>query len=162
MLSLLIGLPDTRCYNPIPDEKGTERQGVARRPDHPQGGYNHCPDEKGTESNGDNSVIPTIEQAGYNHCPDEKGTERIQLLQMQIEIFIVTTIAPMKRGLKVKTEEASERGGVGYNHFPDEKGIKRNAIIVNSKNKQTRNQVPTSRGQRCRYNRGRDAPLTVP
>ena len=37
-------------------------------------GSNHCPDEKGTERHGLACYISII--ACSNHCPDEKGTER--------------------------------------------------------------------------------------
>ena len=39
------------------------------------------------------------EEKGYNHCPDEKGTERTQMSDNRQQ-GAVTTIAPMKRGLK--------------------------------------------------------------
>ena len=38
--------------------------------------------------------------ARYNHCPDEKGTERSVVISDLSNCPVVTTIAPMKRGLK--------------------------------------------------------------
>ncbi len=39
---------ETSCYNPCPDEKGTER--ILMQPtENDVKGYNPCPDEKGTE-----------------------------------------------------------------------------------------------------------------
>ena len=67
--------------------------------------YNHCPDEKGTESLWG---WQTPHRAGpsYNHCPDEKGTESSDDKYHIAEIRWVTTIAPMKRGLKGDLRDA--------------------------------------------------------
>ena len=36
----------------------------------------------------------------YNRCPDEKGTESQAMGKPLNEMYMVTTVAPMKRGLK--------------------------------------------------------------
>ena len=95
-----IALPRKQCYNPCPDEKGTERtiklpitppfyvvtilapmkRGLKADPlwrvRRTLFGYNPCPDEKGTERSVE-GVEPEI-APGYNPCPDEKGTERAE------------------------------------------------------------------------------------
>ena len=111
-------------------------------------GYNHCPDEKGTERR--ITERPSSQRVhGYNHCPDEKGTESIVCLLcahpfrevttiapmkrgLKVPIvynplfsLLVTTIAPMKRGLKGAADAFAQGGGTGYNHCPDEKGTER-------------------------------------
>ena len=63
-----------------------------------QSRYNHCPDEKGTERRW--MRLETPSDISYNHCPDEKGTESTtEVRAFKVEAQ-VTTIAPMKRGLK--------------------------------------------------------------
>ena len=71
--------------------------------------YNHCPDEKGTESG---SLRPFFTAPhGYNHCPDEKGTESLFHRIVVTHSSAVTTIAPMKRGLKVNVTVPSTGAG---------------------------------------------------
>ena len=57
----------------------------------------------------------------YNRYPDEKGTERLRMGTV-MEIDRVTTVSPMKRGLKVSTVWMIIGDGSSYNRFPDEKG----------------------------------------
>ena len=83
-------------------------------------GYNRFPDEKGTES--EYKQADAIAQFSYNRFPDEKGTERSMEAEEKEFQETVTTVSPMKRGLK-------DGGGVHritvcgcYNRFPDEKG----------------------------------------
>ena len=61
------------CYNPLPDEKGTERRPkiACGRCDER---YNPLPDEKGTESRTVGLSLLMV-GLGYNPLPDEKGTE---------------------------------------------------------------------------------------
>ena len=60
-------------------------------------GYNRYPDEKGTER----SVTSSREQMNksYNRYPDEKGTESFRDKGFG-HLEQVTTVTPMKRGLK--------------------------------------------------------------
>ena len=61
--------------------------------------YNRFPDEKGTERN--HKRKESVFVVGYNRFPDEKGTEsRITRFGGQ-GLTEVTTVSPMKRGLKV-------------------------------------------------------------
>ena len=62
----------------------------------------------------------------YNRYPDEKGTEshnaesRISKLPPH-----VTTVSPMKRGLKVIEGKHAPDDLMSYNRYPDEKGTER-------------------------------------
>ena len=58
----------------------------------------------------------------YNHCPDEKGTESLNISTAKLSRYCVTTIAPMKRGLKVPINIIIIAYIRRYNHCPDEKG----------------------------------------
>ena len=60
---------------------------------------NHCPDEKGTERLVQQGVVGILTCS--NHCPDEKGTESSWHTRLW-PTDGVATIAPMKRGLKVR------------------------------------------------------------
>ena len=61
-------------------------------------GYNRYPDEKGTESL---LLIRLSEKSlRYNRYPDEKGTERLHNTCHAASAPFVTTVTPMKRGLK--------------------------------------------------------------
>ena len=71
------------------------------------------------------TVRGALEDYGYNRYPDEKGTERpLQMTAHTISSIPVTTVTPMKRGLKVTK---GEQGGDfdSYNRDPDEKGTER-------------------------------------
>ena len=62
-------------------------------------GYNRFPDEKGTESH--NGILTVWRELCYNRFPDEKGTERSSSALKSSRLMSVTTVSPMKRGLKV-------------------------------------------------------------
>ena len=64
-------------------------------------GYNRYPDEKGTEKECDELDDRTkVLMVRYNRYPDEKGTER-RLCEPTVDSPVaVTTVTPMKRGLK--------------------------------------------------------------
>ena len=94
-------------------------------------GYNHCPDEKGTES--PLRTWRTSDCTGYNHCPDEKGTESQTAADSIVCWLVVTTIAPMKRGLKDTVDSGLFCLGNCYNHCPDEKGTESNVTPSGSK-----------------------------
>ena len=119
--------------------------------------YNRYPDEKGTERT---SKALSITKYGnvvlhcYNRYPDEKGTEsrriiRLNSLNPRAEVTTVTpmkrglkdpyyypdkgdkgdakprrvtTVTPMKRGLKGLSGHALPSLAHGYNRYPDEKG----------------------------------------
>ena len=81
--------------------------------------YNRYPDEKGTESILDSGN--TAHECCYNRYPDEKGTERASKHRPKA-LLMVTTVTPMKRGLKVSGHQLIYRGRRRYNRYPDEKG----------------------------------------
>ena len=84
--------------------------------------YNPCPDEKGTER-----TPPTPrrhELQCYNPCPDEKGTES-HAQAHATRHQPVTTLAPMKRGLKDHCHDNLYNFARCYNPCPDEKGTER-------------------------------------
>ena len=87
-------------YNRFPDEKGTESPSSHLRISviSLSSCYNRFPDEKGTESRADNRSHRS--QSCYNRFPDEKGTERPHKAPGNITGVGVTTVSPMKRGLK--------------------------------------------------------------
>ena len=64
-------------------------------------GYNRFPDEKGTESTLLYQQRHRV--GGYNRFPDEKGTESEIRHTIHKYICRVTTVSPMKRGLKDTT-----------------------------------------------------------
>ena len=72
----------------------------------------------------------------YNRYPDEKGTESLvpdaenPLLPTSSR---VTTVTPMKRGLKVIRTRLAYRMHWGYNRYPDEKGTERERTVRNDK-----------------------------
>ena len=90
-----------KSYNRYPDEKGTERQYTATRWT-PRESYNRYPDEKGTESSSELKITGTVLSC-YNRYPDEKGTERFAVAVVLADFTRVTTVTPMKRGLKAAT-----------------------------------------------------------
>ena len=61
----------------------------------------------------------------YNRCPDEKGTESSLNCRSRVRAH-VTTVTPMKRGLKgsenVAVSFLRDWRRQGYNRYPDEKG----------------------------------------
>ena len=59
---------------------------------------------------------------GYNRFPDEKGTESEPARSVQENQEPVTTVSPMKRGLKVADDSDTNSLLLSYNRFPDEKG----------------------------------------
>ena len=61
----------------------------------------------------------------YNRYPDEKGTESYRLFDKGCYLFYVTTVTPMKRGLKVESADNLLDFDGGYNRYPDEKGTER-------------------------------------
>ena len=63
--------------------------------------YNRFPDEKGTER-GERQTCES-RFICYNRFPDEKGTERFHL-NLVLGHCKVTTVSPMKRGLKVSLQ----------------------------------------------------------
>ena len=140
-------------YNRYPDEKGTERSQLSHRMgegswldgevvttvtpmkrglkameegDNPPScsRYNRYPDEKGTEScskghdNGNWGL-------SYNRYPDEKGTERRFTNFTRVASRGVTTVTPMKRGLKALNKSNMLNIMTSYNRYPDEKGTER-------------------------------------
>ena len=61
----------------------------------------------------------------YNRYPDEKGTERRTTVTPNFDDITangVTTVTPMKRGLKGKETKGSAPWLCRYNRYPDEKG----------------------------------------
>ena len=60
--------------------------------------------------------------ASYNRYPDEKGTESSTVSLSTCSLIGVTTVTPMKRGLKDPTERQGEPILMSYNRYPDEKG----------------------------------------
>ena len=94
--------------------------------------YNRYPDEKGTESLVQKLDL-AVEREGtrYNRYPDEKGTESL-LCAVQIcrGIVPVTTVTPMKRGLKGNLINHPFLSFRGYNRYPDEKGTESNGSAV--------------------------------
>ncbi len=60
--------------------------------------YNRFPDEKGTESEKIGQAWRKV--SSYNRFPDEKGTERLANTGGAKREKQVTTVSPMKRGLK--------------------------------------------------------------
>ncbi len=103
------------CYNRFPDEKGTESK---IDPDgYPRAvSYNRFPDEKGTESLPD--IADSTEIPGYNRFPDEKGTERWSTTHTHNSFESVTTVSPMKRGLKGEARADYEFEGILLQPFP--------------------------------------------
>ena len=115
-------------------------------------GYNRYPDEKGTERSLSQPSMRS--NSCYNRYPDEKGTERSIVDQHFTDdsLSIVTTVTPMKRGLKVRhhANHSCQRGVTtvtpmkrglkanlhiatrflidGYNRYPDEKGTERSIV----------------------------------
>ena len=68
-------------------------------------GYNPLPDEKGTERRLNDLLIHDVYALlCYNPLPDEKGTEsvRAMTLNTDLEVREVTILYPMKRGLKAE------------------------------------------------------------
>ena len=61
---------------------------------------NRCPDEKGTERHCERGKSNANDSS--NRCPDEKGTERLEAFNKAMPENMVATVAPMKRGLKVR------------------------------------------------------------
>ena len=87
--------------------------------------YNRYPDEKGTESLRQGLQL-RLPSPCYNRYPDEKGTERELLRWEQFFETGVTTVTPMKRGLKVvMNQQLFQAVEVCYNRYPDEKGTER-------------------------------------
>ena len=86
--------------------------------------YNRYPDEKGTERW---QVIRDARerQESYNRYPDEKGTESCRTESWHVHLSRVTTVTPMKRGLKVRRDRTRHGVVVCYNRYPDEKGTER-------------------------------------
>ena len=144
--------PKTRaiCYNRYPDEKGTE----SRRSDRARlwacqvttvtpmkrglkassiiasiskRCYNRYPDEKGTESFGSANIVIALLWS-YNRYPDEKGTERYRIprdpLKPKQRLSAVTTVTPMKRGLKVKFTYSVLVGSAVTTVTPMKRGLK--------------------------------------
>ena len=72
-----------------------------RRESYPS--YNRYPDEKGTES--EDKILQYAPEDGYNRYPDEKGTESLRRAHA-VRVYLVTTVTPMKRGLKESYLEA--------------------------------------------------------
>ena len=60
--------------------------------------------------------------SSYNRYPDEKGTERATNSRVMVPRVPVTTVTPMKRGLKDHTSTSQHKNSVCYNRCPDEKG----------------------------------------
>ena len=87
-----------RCYNRYPDEKGTESKQLMPFAGAKTVGYNRYPDEKGTERHPESHA--DSRGTGYNRYPDEKGTERLIICICDDQRKDVTTVTPMKRGLK--------------------------------------------------------------
>ena len=85
-------------YNRFPDEKGTESS-TLDRPVIAFTRYNRFPDEKGTEST-NACGFGSVSLGRYNRFPDEKGTESVTLERGECCLLLVTTVSPMKRGLK--------------------------------------------------------------
>ena len=88
------------CYNRFPDEKGTESYESASCHQGRGWSYNRFPDEKGTESVCPSRQLPVLSRS-YNRFPDEKGTESQAWEMEHLDHERVTTVSPMKRGLKV-------------------------------------------------------------
>ena len=83
--------------------------------------YNRYPDEKGTERlEGEDDELYC--RRSYNRYPDEKGTESPDPLSYPPPLHAVTTVTPMKRGLKEPPTTPTPRPTTCYNRFPDEKG----------------------------------------
>ena len=106
------------------------------------------PMKRGLKDRREHNRFPDDSQTiqSYNRFPDEKGTERADKSPPRLSHWYVTTVSPMKRGLKVQacdrnanrsgvtTVSPMKRGlkgldsvimlecAVGYNRFPDEKG----------------------------------------
>ncbi len=109
-------------YNRFPDEKGTESWfgGGSRLP--LRKSYNRFPDEKGTEST--IAQFQEWRQMSYNRFPDEKGTERKRVAAPPPSIMKVTTVSPMKRGLKVLAGGGHRIGEFVTTVSPMKRGLK--------------------------------------
>ena len=82
--------------------------------------YNRYPDEKGTERTSPDQYYQS--PRGYNRYPDEKGTERLWFFLRLARFSLVTTVTPMKRGLKESQGLTGRWWDACYNRYPDEKG----------------------------------------
>ena len=67
---------------------------------------------------------------GYNRYPDEKGTESIIHATLLSFVREVTTVTPMKRGLKGLILRDADDSVLCYNRYPDEKGTERFAYAA--------------------------------
>ena len=67
-------------------------------------------------------------RASYNLFPDEKGTESFIQTTIRTGRINVTTVSPMKRGLKEWYKETGEIIDGSYNRFPDEKGTESHQV----------------------------------
>ena len=88
-------------YNRYPDEKGTERiQNTAQPSTRSMNSYNRYPDEKGTESGRINETRDLREVTTVT--PMKRGLKVWSELLFAFESWLVTTVTPMKRGLKAR------------------------------------------------------------
>ena len=82
-------------------KRGLKDVHVGRRPPNLLS-YNRFPDEKGTERRP--TAVRRRRSRCYNRFPDEKGTESL-ILSCSVSFGLeVTTVSPMKRGLKVSVQ----------------------------------------------------------
>ena len=52
--------------------------------------------------------VPAVAvSTSYNRYPDEKGTESLDAFQEVLNEYVVTTVTPMKRGLKVLNQQVA-------------------------------------------------------
>ena len=82
--------------------------------------YNRFPDEKGTERH----IITLHGTSGEivtTVSPMKRGLKAKHIDKVK-GVPCVTTVSPMKRGLKARTERATSGTDKRYNRFPDEKG----------------------------------------
>ena len=92
-------------------------------------GYNRFPDEKGTESN--LKFVDTDRCSSVTTVsPMKRGLKDDSRKSEPGFPDLVTTVSPMKRGLKDRWRRVSRNFLMGYNRFPDEKGTERQRPIL--------------------------------
>ena len=107
-------MPPVVGYNRFPDEKGTERS-VRRKPKSPTPRYNRFPDEKGTERH--QQVLITVKYRVTTVSPMKRGLKGSNPFRT-VSIRSVTTVSPMKRGLKARCAERKPRQCMRLQPFP--------------------------------------------
>ena len=87
----------------------------------------------------------------YNRFPDEKGTERgIQVAETR-HLQFVTTVSPMKRGLKADTKPVSEAVADVTTVSPMKRGLKEYGAILGGRVWDRYNRFPDEKGTESRH-----------